>query len=105
MFFKNLTTLRNKEYFRSQFECNPDTVGLQAQIDNISRYSYNWGLKINVNKTKICIFEKRKRNINVDFYVNNEKIDIVDNFTYLGVQFTHTGNLINAVKALSDQAL
>ena len=42
---------------------------------------------------------------NVEFYVYNEIIEIVDNFTYLGVRFTHTGNLSNAVKTLSDQAL
>ena len=39
------------------------------------------------------------------FNVKNEKIDIVDNFTYLGVRFTHTGNLSQAVNTLSDQAL
>lgn len=32
-------------------------------------------------------------------------MDIVDNFCYLGVNFTYTGNMKHAVKALSDQAL
>ena len=82
-----------------------DPVSLQAQINNLVNYSDAWGLKININKTKICVFEKRKRLNNVEFYIYNEKIEIVDNFTYLGVRFTHTGNLSNAVKTLSDQAL
>ena len=58
---------------------------------------------MNVKKTKICNFEKRKQTHNVEFHRNNEKIEIVDNFIYLGVKFT--GNLSNAVKALSEQAL
>jgi hypothetical protein len=40
-------------------------------------------------------------------YVLNvyEQIEVVDNFTYLGVNFTYTGNRKNSVKALSDEAL
>ena len=30
---------------------------------------------------------------------------VLDNFTYLGIRFTHTGNLSQSVKALSEQAL
>lgn len=37
--------------------------------------------------------------------INGEKLEIVDNFCYLGICFTHTGNLLNAAKKLSEQAL
>ena len=41
------------------------------------------------------LFEKRKQNHDkLEFHINNEKIEIVDNFVYLGIKFTHTGNLI-----------
>ena len=62
-------------------------------------------MKINVNKTKVCVFEKRKQNRNVEFYINNELIETVDNFTYLGVNFLYSGNMSSAVKMLHDQAL
>ena len=74
-----------------------DPVSLQAQIDQIQRYSLKWGLKINSNKTKVCIFEKRKQDHDETFNIGGEIIDIVDNFVYLGIKFTHTGNLLNAV--------
>ena len=64
-----------------------------------------WGLKIDVNKTKVCVFEKRKQIRNCEFLINGEKIEIVDNFTYLGIKFTYTGNLSFSVKTLSEQAL
>ena len=41
------------------FTTSPDS--LQAQINSLVQYSYNWGLNINTNKTKKCVFEKRKK--------------------------------------------
>ena len=82
-----------------------DPESLQSQIDAVHRYSNKWGLKINVQKTKICIFEKKKSTRNITFFIDNEIVEIVDDFTYLGVNFSYTGNLSNAVKILHDQAL
>ena len=82
-----------------------DLISLQVQIDNIYQYALRWGLKINVKKTKICIFEKRKQNHGTEFFIENLKLDIVDNFTYLGINFKYNGSLVDAVKALSEQAL
>jgi len=36
-----------------------DPASLQKQLDVVASYSNNWGLKINVNKTKICFFGKK----------------------------------------------
>jgi hypothetical protein len=82
-----------------------DKVSLQRQLDSIAEYSNKWGLKINVNKTKICIFEKRKTVSDFQWYIYNNKIEIVDTFCYLGVVFKHTGNLKDAAKTLHEQAL
>ena len=85
------------------FTTNP--TSLQSQIDEMYKYSVKWGMKINVNKTKICVFEKRKQRHNVDFFIGDEKIEIVDSFIYLGIKLTHTGNMSSAVKTLTEQAL
>ena len=42
---------------------------------------------------------------NVHFFVNNELLEIVDSFCYLGIKFTRNGSLIEAISTLSDQAL
>ena len=78
---------------------------LQALLNNLNVYSLNWGLKINVSKTKVCIFEKRKSRCNYVWYINGSELDIVDSFSYLGVKFYYTGNMMYAVKSLNDQAL
>ena len=49
-------------------------------------YSLKGGLKINVNKTKMCIFEKRRRHNNLEWYINDEKLEIVESFIYLGIK-------------------
>ena len=38
-----------------------DRESLQNQVDNIVRYSNQWSLKINVLKTKVCVFRKKER--------------------------------------------
>ena len=77
------------------FTTNPDT--LQSLLDELYVYSLKWGLKINVSKTKICIFEKRKSRHNFVWSINDENIEIVDSFCYLGVKFWYTGNFTKAV--------
>ena len=38
-----------------------DRESLQSQVDNIVRYSNQWSLKINVSKTKVCVFRKKNQ--------------------------------------------
>ena len=49
------------------------------------------GIEKNVNKTKVLLFEKQNkkssRHTNYDFYLYNEKLEIVTSFIYLGVYF------------------
>jgi hypothetical protein len=85
------------------FTTNPNS--LQAQIDNLLLYSIKWDLEINVEKTKVCVFESRKQNRNTEFFINGEKVEIVDNFVYLGVRFNYNGTFKLCVKTLQDQAL
>ena len=81
-----------------------DKHSLQSQIYNVYLYSNTWGLTINVIKTKICDFKKRKTNHDFEWNINNEKIEEVDNFCYLGIKFVKTGNLRVACKTLIEQA-
>jgi hypothetical protein len=82
-----------------------DPVSLQAQVDSLYQYSCKWGLTINMAKTKLYVFEKRKSRNLPYIFINGEQIERVDEFTYLGITFTYTGTLLKAVKTLSEQAL
>jgi len=50
-------------------------------------------------------FEKKKTKCNFIWKIDNDCIDVVDSFVYLGVQFYYTGSMKNVVKVLNEQAL
>lgn len=85
------------------FTTNP--LSLQSQLDSLYVYSLKWGLKININKTKICIFSKRRSVNDYHWFINNERLEIVGSFCYLGIKFTNNSSMTQALKDLFDQAL
>ena len=67
---------------------------------------------MNTNKTKIVIFSRGKERIYPDVVFGTEKLDVVDEYVYLGVKFNYNGNykkmiakqITQARKALLTQA-
>ena len=50
-------------------------------------------IKYQPPKTKVMIFIKRaKKNIDANFHIDNEPVEIVQNYTYLGTVISSTGN-------------
>ena len=49
--------------------------------------------------------KKRKQVHREELYISNENVEYVDQFTYLGVNISHTGNTSLVVKVLQEQAL
>ena len=70
------------------FSQNPQT--LQSMLNDVHLYCETWGLRLNVTKTKI-IFEKG-RHTTYDFHINNQLIEIVSSFKYLGVYLCRNEN-------------
>ena len=62
--------------------CSTDPRSLQYQLNCKNEYSKKWGLKINVGKSKVCIFQKYKyKNIH-KWELSGDDIELVDVFTY-----------------------
>ena len=78
---------------------NPDN--LQKSLNNLSQYCDNWGLEVNIHKTKIVVFRKSgKLRKNEYWYYTNTQLEIMNDFNYLGCTFNFTGYFI-----LNDQTL
>jgi hypothetical protein len=77
---------------------------LQAALNIFEEYCSEWKLFINVSKTKIVVFSKRKYNNKKDFLLNNEEVEAKDSYTYLELLFNYNGNLCQGRKKLVDQA-
>ena len=80
------------------FSTTPES--LQVQLNNINDCSKKAGLKININKTRICIFEKRKSNNNYSWMIDKQQLEVVSSFCYLDVNFHYTGNFRYSAKCL-----
>ena len=79
--------------------------GLQKGLDILESYCIRWKLTVNIEKTKIMVF--RKGGIlprDLRFFYNNQEIEIVRSFSYLGIVFTPGGAFSNAQTTLAGQA-
>ncbi len=79
-------------------------VHLQLALDSMYFYCERWKLEVNTKKTKVVIFSRGKIRKTRSFYYNDLKLDIVDDFGYLGVQFNYNGKFHKTKKHLCDQA-
>ena len=51
------------------------------------------------------IFQRRAKRYDCNFYIGNEKIDIVQSYTYLGTQISSTGNFTLSMEHLREKAV
>ena len=76
---------------------------LQLALNGLYEYCNKWSLSVNLDKTKIVIFSKSKKNLDeLKYFLYNDKVvEIVDEYVYLGVTFK--GLNCNFDKAIEKQ--
>ena len=77
--------------------------GLQKQLDVLAEFCASRGLTVNVNKTKILVFEHRKSTTPAFLYGDMD-IEQVDEFKYLGMLMHGTKGLSPAIDLLCKAA-
>ena len=60
---------------------------------------------MNSKKTKIMIFQKRARKFTDNFYIGKDVIDLVHEYTYLGLRISSNGNFNVSLEYLKGKAL
>ena len=59
----------------------------------LETFNEKWLLSINFKKTKILTFQKSGRKPkDISFCINNNPLEIVQEYTYLGIKITASGN-------------
>jgi hypothetical protein len=79
---------------------------LQKMINSVNVCSNKYGLYINLLKTKIVILVFRKRGhakAEEKWFLNGDKIDVCNEFMYLGILFYYSCNFVHTQKMLSNQ--
>ena len=65
-----------------------DEQKLQKMLNHVGDWCNKWQMKVNIEKTKIVHFRnKRKPVTNFEFKINNYKIELTNNYRYLGIIF------------------
>ena len=79
--------------------------GLQNALDTYSRYCAQWKLTVNYNKSKILIFSNQTQTDFSDneFLLDNEKLEIVTEFKYLGILFSKSNSFYKTKKHIAEQ--
>jgi len=80
-------------------------IGLQNCLKGLETFTEEWKLDLNLNKTKVLIFNKSGKHLDEPFTFNNNYIECTANYTYLGINFDNSGNLKNAVQELYKKGL
>ena len=75
-------------------------------MKTLETFNGKWLLNINFKKNKILIFQKSGRKPkDISFCINNNPLEIVQEYTYLGIKVTASGNFYLCQKTLVEKAL
>ena len=78
--------------------------GLQKKLDCLNKFSNDKDLTINKKKSQIIIFNKPGRRYKEVFTLDGTKLEVVQSYTYLGVEMTASGSFSLAIKELNNKA-
>ena len=78
--------------------------GLQKMIDTLHTYSTKWNLCVHTENTKIVVFRNSAKLSTKEKWVyNNESIEVVDCFHYLGLIINFNGKFTKTLKIIAPQ--
>jgi hypothetical protein len=84
-------------------------TGLQHCLNALDNYCEKWRLNINIKKTKVMILSKTERKAKTDsnaylFDLNDNRLELVKEYKYLGLTVTCNGKLNYAAEILAQKA-
>ena len=79
--------------------------GLQSMLNELYTFSETNGLKANMDKTKIMIFNKSGRHTRRSFSLGGTKVDTTREYKYLGFKMTPSGEINSGLIDLKERAL
>ena len=73
---------------------------MQNQLNVFNDFCKKWKLKVNAEKSKVLVLSNGRLPANLKFTYNNRDLEIVPNFSYLGITFSKSGSFNAAKKDL-----
>ena len=82
-----------------------DQITLQLQLDNLYKYCDKWGIEINMDKTKLIVFNERHSFYNFKPMLGHNYIEKVESYCYLGIEVHCSGNFKMCLSQLKTKAI
>ena len=79
--------------------------GLQILLNKLHTYCNEWGITVNTDKTVCMVFRKCNRVEQFDMFYNNNRLTVVQKFTYLVVTLSSNGLFYQAQNVLTYQSI
>ncbi|GBP08509.1 hypothetical protein EVAR_77188_1 [Eumeta japonica] len=80
-------------YADDQVFLAPSTRGLLVMVNKMNNSVKKRGMKVNVGKTKVMVFERGESPTECDILIEGEKVEQVKECVYLSSLFTNDGKL------------
>ncbi len=78
---------------------------MQHALNVLHTYCKTWRLEVNISKTKVLVFCKRKFNkTRMVFTFGDVNLEMIDEYVYLGILFSHNGRFHKAINRMCGQA-
>ena len=82
-----------------------DEDELQNLLSQLNKFCNDWGLKVNIDKTKVVIFNKKGKLCETKITYDSIQIESVLSYKYLGIKFTANGKFDIAKQDLLERGL
>ena len=80
-------------------------AGLNNMLNTLYTFTKENGLNVNMDKTKVMIFNKTGRHMRRLFYFGKQKIETTREYKYLGFAITPSGEITTGLNDLKDRAM
>ena len=77
---------------------------LQEGLNQTKLYCDRWKLELNASKCKVMIFSRGKVRVYPDFMIGNERLEVVSDFSYLGIRLNYNNRMNVTQKDVYDRA-
>lgn len=78
--------------------------GLQHSLKKLSCFCEKWKLEVNHKKSKIMCFSKTGKKNTSSFYLNDMRLETVQNYCYLGLELSSNCSFKSAEKVMAEKA-
>ena len=84
-----------------------DPITLQKQLNTLDNFCKEWGIEINIEKTKLVKFNAKYANTSPtsSFFLGSEALEEVDSYCYLGIIIHKSGSFAMARSELKQKAM